>query len=190
MIPDDFFKQWGVDVQRHRTTHAQPYESDSERRKIYLMQRKGGKLGAGLGKTTGWIHRSTLKQNKVNMLNSVSYEKIDDDGLHISIENNGEKENQAIKVDNIILCTGQESNHSLYHALTDLFPNKGLQDSEENKHVYKIGGAYLAGELDAKRAIDMGMRLAFRIHESKVNEDDLADTVDFSEKLVRMTQRL
>ena len=117
-------------------------------RAVTVLQRKSGKPGAGLGKTTGWIHRATLKMKDVKMLGGVNYERIDDRGLLIS---NGERrENPTwLDVDSIVICAGQESNNELSSALT----TAGVAT-----HV--IGGADKAVELDAKRAIDQACRLA------------------------------
>jgi 2,4-dienoyl-CoA reductase (NADPH2) len=117
-------------------------------REVTLLQRKAGKLGAGLGKTTGWIHRAALQMSKVQMLDSVNYEHIGDDGLTISF---GEKRENltTLAVDNIILCSGQEPLRELADALIA---------SGETVHV--VGGAFEATELDAKRAIDQASRLA------------------------------
>ncbi len=120
-------------------------------RQVTLLQRKAGKIGAGLGKTTGWIHRSTLKMKGVEMLGGVNYEQIGDKGLLITY---GEKRQNPtwLEVDNIILCAGQEP-------LRDLAAS--LQASGRKVHI--IGGAFEAGELDAKRAIDQGCRLAAQL---------------------------
>ena len=115
-------------------------------RDIYLLQRKASKVGAGLGKTSGWVHRATLQRNQVKMMAGVEYKKIDDQGLHISV---GGQE-QILDVDHIILCAGQES-------LTELMPT---EVSESGPKFHKIGGAALASELDAKRAIKEGAELA------------------------------
>ncbi len=114
-------------------------------REVYLLQRKSGKPGAGLGKTTGWIHRATLKMKRVQMLAGVTYEGIDDAGLHISIDG----ERQVLAVDNVVLCTGQEPLREL------LAP---LQAAGVRTHV--IGGADVAAELDAKRAIRQASEVA------------------------------
>ncbi len=119
---------------------AQPPKSARE---IWLLQRKAGKPGKTLGKTTGWIHRLSLRHRGVNMLGNVSYDLIDDQGLHISI--NGES--QLLEVDHIVICAGQVSN-------TD------LADALEGRGVswHLIGGAKKAAELDAKYAIREGKR--------------------------------
>ena len=105
-------------------------------------------MGESLGKTTGWIHRLTLKQRNVTMINAVTYCKIDNAGLHITLKGKP----QTIKVDTIVVCAGQESNRDL---------KKGLESA--GMRVYLIGGAEFAVELDAKRAIDQGARLAAAI---------------------------
>jgi 2,4-dienoyl-CoA reductase (NADPH2) len=117
-------------------------------RQVTLLQRKSTKIGAGLGKTTGWIHRTELKTRGVEMLSGVNYERIDDNGLHITF---GEKRENAttIEADTIILCTGQDPLRELQAPLEEA----GLK-------VTLIGGADVAAELDAKRAIDQGSRVA------------------------------
>jgi 2,4-dienoyl-CoA reductase (NADPH2) len=106
------------------------------------LQRKSGKVGAGLGKTTGWIHRADLKMKQVQMLNSCEYLKIDDEGLHLTVAG----EAKLLDVDNVVICAGQES-------------RRELQDVVQIP-LHIIGGADVAAELDAKRAIDQGVRLA------------------------------
>ena len=117
-------------------------------REVVLLQRKKGKLGAGLGKTTGWIHRASLKMKNVEMIGGVNYERIGDEGLLISF---GEKrENPTwIACDNVVLCAGQVPLRELADAL-----------KAQGKTVHVIGGAFEAGELDAKKAIDQAARLA------------------------------
>lgn len=148
--PQAFTKHWGIDL----TATARGGVTNIDRqihppiRSIYLLQRSESKIGEGLGKTTGWIHRAMLKDKKVQMLNAVTYEKIDDQGLHISIR--GKK--QILEVDSIILCAGQE-------------PLRELQGDLLNAQVkvHIIGGADVASELDAKRAISQGSQLASKI---------------------------
>lgn len=145
-----FFKEWGVDMSNSvrggiEGVVAQPEESP---RKIYLLQRSAGKPGKKLAKTTGWIHRSALKMKKVEMIGGASYEKIDDEGLHVLVNEKA----QLLEVDHIIVCAGQHSNKDLYD---------GLVAAGINTHL--IGGAELAAELDAKRAIDQGTRLALSL---------------------------
>ena len=120
-------------------------------RKVYLLQRKAQKMGKNLGKTTGWIHRTALKMKGVEMISGVTYHKISEKGLYISREN-GEAMPELLEVDTIVLCAGQVSNSELYD---------DLKSSGFDCHL--IGGAKTAGELDAKRAIDQGTRLALSI---------------------------
>ncbi|TBV03999.1 NADPH-dependent 2,4-dienoyl-CoA reductase, partial [Stutzerimonas kirkiae] len=115
-------------------------------REVFLLQRKKSKVGSGLGKTTGWIHRAGLKNRRVRMISAVEYLKIDDEGLHVRI---AEGEPQCLPVDSIIVCAGQEPLRELQEGLL----GAGLA-------VHVIGGADVAAELDAKRAIDQGARLA------------------------------
>ncbi len=142
--------EWGVgdpEETRGGLAPAGP-QPHAAARDITLLQRKAKALGKGLGKTTGWIHRAALKMKNVQMIGGVNYEKIDDQGLHISF---GEaRENpQVIEVDNVILCAGQLSDRTLADAL-----------EEEGVTCHVIGGADVAAELDAKRAINQGTRLA------------------------------
>ncbi|MBL8300570.1 MAG: NADPH-dependent 2,4-dienoyl-CoA reductase [Rhodanobacteraceae bacterium] len=138
-------EEWGVDMNyASRGAVAAPRPEASER-EVWLLQRTPGKPGEKLNKTTGWVHRAALKAKKVTMIAGVSYERIDDAGLHINVDG----ASQVLPVDTIVLCAGQESNRSDYAAATAL----GLK-----AHV--IGGADVAAELDAKRAIAQGTRLA------------------------------
>ena len=148
---DAWRAEWGVgDPDTTRGGLARPQIS-APARQVTLLQRKAGKPGAGLGKTTGWIHRSALKMKRVEMLAGVNYDGIDERGLHISF---GEKKEKPtlIEVDNIILCTGQEPLRELEAPL-----------KAAGVSVHLIGGADVAAELDAKRAIDQGSRLAARL---------------------------
>jgi 2,4-dienoyl-CoA reductase (NADPH2) len=142
---DTFLTNWGVDVQ-HRSPGGliEPRRRQTSRQ-VTLLQRKTSKIGAGLGKTTGWIHRTELKHRGVTMVAGASYDRIDDEGLHYQID--GEK--CLLAVDNVIVCTGQEPQRGLYDQLIA----QGLSP-------HLIGGADVAAELDAKRAIDQGTRLA------------------------------
>ncbi len=138
MNVEKYMEEWGVDMAYQKpgaTATAAPAPSPRE---IYLLKRSGGKHGKNLGKTTGWIHRASLKMKNVQMLANVAYEKIDDNGLHISV--NGEP--QVIAVDNVVVCAGQVS-------LTDMYED--LQAAGQS--VVLIGGSKEAAELDAKRAI-------------------------------------
>ena len=145
-----FLEEWGVDRSYRMPgglMQKRPQFLASGRR-VFMLQRKSGKIGASLGKTTGWIHRLTLKQRNVTMINAVTYSKIDDEGLHIILKG----QPQIIAVDTIVICAGQKSKRDL---------KKGLERAGTRVHL--IGGAELAVELDAKRAIDQGARLAAAI---------------------------
>ena len=146
-VKERFLSEWGIDM-----SYSDPGGLSSsgpllpqKTRQVYLLQRKGSKLGKDLGKTTGWIHRATLKKHGVVMLNGVTYESINDHGLTISRKG----ERQTLSVDTVVICAGQVSLDDLYHDIK----NSG-------KVVHLIGGAERAIELDAKRAIDQGCRLA------------------------------
>jgi 2,4-dienoyl-CoA reductase (NADPH2) len=126
-------------------------------REVTLLQRKPGKLGAGLGKTTGWIHRARLQLKQVRMIGGVNYERIGDEGLLVS---DGPKRRNPrwLACDHIVLCAGQEPMNELAAALQGTAPATG----QTAPQVHLIGGALAAGELDAKRAIDQAVRLALR----------------------------
>ena len=158
---EEFWKEWGIDPDQHSPGGLAPPKDAPPTRQITLMQRKKGKLGANLGKTTGWIHRATLQKGSVKMLDGVSYDKIDGDGnLHIT--RNGKQE--ILEVDTIVLCAGQ-----IEHKELETQAQEGSSSAPDlASKVYTIGGAYKAGELDAKRAIDMGFRLALQIHRPEV----------------------
>ncbi|MDE2234534.1 MAG: NADPH-dependent 2,4-dienoyl-CoA reductase [Gammaproteobacteria bacterium] len=141
----DFLQEWGVDRDyRSRGALAQPSPAPPARQ-VTLLQRKPGALGKSLGKTTGWIHRLAMRGRHVSMLGGVRYDRIDADGLHICVNN----EPRILKVDNVIVCAGQIPNHGLYGELVNA-----------PAAVHLVGGARLATELDAKRAIEEGTRLA------------------------------
>ena len=145
-ILPSFTRQWGVDMDyRHRGAITTP-EPEPAAREIWLLKRSKGKHGAGLGKTTGWIHRSSLKMKNVKMLAEVQYLKIDDEGLHIL------HEGKVLNVDHVVICAGQNSQRNLAGPL-----------EEKSLSVHLIGGANVAAELDAKRAIEEGARLAARL---------------------------
>jgi 2,4-dienoyl-CoA reductase (NADPH2) len=147
---DAFLKEWGVDKEYHHPGGLLPSRPriPAAVRDVYLLQRKASKIGETLGKTTGWIHRVTLKQRKVLMINGVTYNRINDQGLHITLKDAP----KVLEVDTVISCAGQE-------------PLRDLEDELKNAGmpVHLIGGAELAVELDAKRAIDQGARLAAKI---------------------------
>ncbi|WDE05796.1 NADPH-dependent 2,4-dienoyl-CoA reductase [Thalassomonas viridans] len=145
--PEAWMAEWGVDRQYQSggaLLKARTEPAGSER-EIYLLQRKTTKVGAGLGKTTGWIHRAFLQKKGVQMIPGASYKAITDDGLVIEV---GGKL-QTLDVDHVIICAGQEPNRSLYQQ---------LEDAGVKTHL--IGGADVAVELDAKRAIRQGAELA------------------------------
>ena len=140
-----FMKEWGVDMTYEKGSAPTMPKPHASPRTIYLLQRTKGKIGAKLGKTTGWIHRSSLKMKKVDTIDGVEYDRIDDDGLHITV---GDK-SLTLEVDNIVICAGQEPLNAL------LAP---LQQAGIKTHI--IGGAFEAHELDAKLAIEQGSKLA------------------------------
>ncbi len=153
-----WFKEWGVDISNSTSGGLKPMEIEASPRKVYLLQRKTTSLGRGLNKTSGWVHRAVLKMKQVEMIAGVGYDKIDDEGLHISISNrDGEvTDRRILDVDHIVLCTGQISVNTLY---------KELQGSRQKSHdhsfgLHLVGGAEFAGELDAKRAIKLASELA------------------------------
>ncbi|HAS44251.1 MAG TPA: NADPH-dependent 2,4-dienoyl-CoA reductase [Microscillaceae bacterium] len=135
----EYMKEWGVDMAYSKggaLMEAQPAPSPRE---IYLLKRSSGKHGKNLGKTTGWIHRSSLKMKEVKMMGNVEYQKIDDDGFHIIRDGNP----VVLDVDHVVVCAGQEPLREMYEELQA----KGL-------NVHLIGGANVAAELDAKKAIN------------------------------------
>ncbi|RUL71848.1 NADPH-dependent 2,4-dienoyl-CoA reductase [Dyella choica] len=139
-------REWGVDRQLEHPGGLIAAQPEPAARQIWLLQRTSGRPGARLNKTTGWVHRATLKNKQVAMLGGVSYERFDEQGLHISVEG----KTQVLPVDNVVVCAGQE-------------PNRGLVDAliaAGHPSVHVIGGADVAAELDAKRAIAQGTRLA------------------------------
>jgi 2,4-dienoyl-CoA reductase (NADPH2) len=146
--PDKFYAEWGIDTTyQNRGGICEP-EAQTSKRQIYLLQRKSSKVGDGLGKTTGWIHRTGLKNRHVDMRSGLSYHKIDDAGLHID---DGQKID-ILDVDSIIVCAGQEPLRELQDA---------LQAAGCSTHL--IGGSDIAMELDAKLAIKQGAELAAQL---------------------------
>ena len=147
---DRWLQFWGVtdpEIQRGGLAEGGP-RPDPAARQITLLQRKSTRPGKGLGKTTGWIHRAGLQLQGVTMSSGVNYERIAKDGLHLS---SGEAHDnpEVLAVDTVVLCSGQEPERTLADALADI-----------GTSVHVIGGADVAAELDAKRAIDQGTRLA------------------------------
>ena len=146
----EFCVEWGIDTSLSQSGGLRPEgpQLPKSPRQIVMLQRKASKPGEGLGKTTGWIHRATLLSRGVKMIPGASYQKIDDDGLHVLIGG----EPQLLRVDHVILCAGQE-------------PKRDLADPlrEAGKTVHLIGGCDVAMELDARRAIAQGTKLALSI---------------------------
>ncbi|RSS44602.1 NADPH-dependent 2,4-dienoyl-CoA reductase [Streptomyces sp. WAC08241] len=143
--PETYFRQWGVDTSYENRGGLRTPERTAPPRQVHLLQRKETKVGAGLGKTTGWIHRTELKHRGVAMVAGVTYDRIDDEGLHVTIGG----ESRVLPVDTVVLCAGQEPRRDLYEELV-----------AAGRTAHLIGGADVAAELDAKRAIDQGTRLA------------------------------
>ncbi|MDX2969238.1 NADPH-dependent 2,4-dienoyl-CoA reductase [Kribbella solani] len=143
--------EWGVaDPVTVRAALGVP-RPEASPRKVYLLQRKAGKIGAGLGKTSGWVHRAALKAKQVEQLRGVNYERIDDEGLHISF--GPKRENpQVLAVDTVVICAGQEPLRDLAEPLR-----------ATGRPIHLIGGAHVAAELDAKQAIDQATRLALTL---------------------------
>ncbi|KZY61693.1 NADPH-dependent 2,4-dienoyl-CoA reductase [Oleiphilus sp. HI0071] len=141
---EEWSEEWGVDFNSTNPGQLVEKKPHAPAREVYLLQRKKSPLGAGLNKTSGWVHRAVLKMKDVEMLGGVSYDKIDDAGLHITVDG----EQRVLDVDHIVICAGQESRKELY-----------TEDSPTT-NFHLIGGAEFAGELDAKRAIKQGAELA------------------------------
>lgn len=148
LSPDRWLREWGVDKEVRERGGLLPAEAPNPAREIWLLQRKSSKVGASLGKTTGWIHRASLQKYQVNMHSGVEYQRVDDDGLHVVMDGQA----HVLPVDNVILCTGQEPLRELADQLIML---------GGRPHV--IGGADVAAELDAKRAIRQGAEVASRL---------------------------
>ncbi|MGW4955400.1 oxidoreductase [Streptomyces parvulus] len=143
--PSAYFRLWGVDMDYRAAGGLAAPERPAPPRAVHLLQRKNSKVGAGLGKTTGWIHRTELRQRGVTMVPGVRYDRIDDAGLHITVGD----ESTVLEVDTVVLCTGQEPSRGLYDDLV-----------AAGRRAHLIGGADVAAELDAKRAIKQGTELA------------------------------
>jgi len=142
---DEWMAHWGVgDPSLHRGGLTEPKPRVATRQ-VFLLQRKATPIGIGLGKTSGWAHRAVLKQSGVTLLPGVTYDRVDDEGLHITV--NGEA--RVLEVDTVVVCAGQESVRDLYDELA----------ATRDHGLHLIGGADVAAELDAKRAIDQGTRV-------------------------------
>lgn len=145
---DDWLHEWGIDKNIEHPGGLYPYPDSFSDKTVWVMQRKAGRVGKGPGKTTGWIHKRTLEKRGVNLLGGVSYNKIDDQGLHISVG----KKDQVLDADSVIVCAGQVS----VRPFEDMWQEFGGK-------LHVIGGADYAGELDAVRAIRQGVELAIKL---------------------------
>ena len=145
---DRFFRTWGVDPDYKTAGGRTAPQVEPAERQVFLMQRSTGKVGERLGRTTGWIHRAALKMHGVVTASGVAYRRIDDEGLHVTIDGT----DKTLPVDHVVICAGQEPLRDLHDDLVA----RGCS-------VRLIGGADVAAELDAKRAIDQGVRLAAAI---------------------------
>ncbi|MEV7148290.1 NADPH-dependent 2,4-dienoyl-CoA reductase [Streptomyces sp. NPDC093084] len=143
--PATYFRHWGVDTEYRTPGGLAAPERPAPPRTVHLLQRRTGKVGAGLGRTTGWIHRAELKHRGVTMVPGVRYDLIDDAGLHVTVDG----QSTVLEVDTVVLCTGQEPRRGLYEELV-----------AAGRSAHVIGGADVAAELDAKRAIKQGTELA------------------------------
>ncbi|ULR48566.1 NADPH-dependent 2,4-dienoyl-CoA reductase [Streptomyces deccanensis] len=143
--PAAYFRQWGVDMDYRAPGGLAAPERPVPPRSVHLLQRKTTKVGAGLGKTTGWIHRTELKHRGVTMVPGVQYDLIDDAGLHVTVDG----VRQLLEVDTVVLCTGQDPRRDLYDDLV-----------AAGRSAHLVGGADVAAELDAKRAIKQGTEVA------------------------------
>ena len=149
---DAFCAEWGIDASGALSNSSGLAERTAAppRREVHLLQRKKSALGAGLGKTTGWIHRAALRNRGVHFVRGCDYVEVSDDGFHVKVDG----EPRILDVTDVVVCAGQISNDALFHETT-------------HDAAYLIGGAQKAGELDAKRAIDQGYRLAADIENAK-----------------------
>lgn len=145
---DDWLHEWGIDKNMEHPGGLYPYPDSFSDKTVWVMQRKAGRVGKGPGKTTGWIHKRTLEKRGVNLLGGVNYNKIDDQGLHITID----KKEQVLDADSVIVCAGQVS----VRPFEDMWQEFGGK-------LHVIGGADYAGELDAVRAIRQGVELAIKL---------------------------
>lgn len=137
--------EWGVTDPEHAPGGLAEPKPEPSPRQVYLLQRKKSGIGSGLGKTSGWVHRAALKAKGVERIPGVTYDRIDDAGLHITVDGRA----RLLEVDTVVVCAGQEPVRALADELRD-----------HGRPVHVIGGADVAAELDAKRAIDQGTRLA------------------------------
>jgi 2,4-dienoyl-CoA reductase (NADPH2) len=145
---DDWLHEWGIDKKIEHPGGLYPYPDSLSDKTVWVLQRRAGRVGKGPGKTTGWIHKRTLEKRGVNLMGGVNYDKIDEQGLHITFKG----KEQLLEADKVVICAGQESVRP--------FEDK-WHDLGEKLHV--IGGADHAGELDAVRAIRQGVELAVKL---------------------------
>ncbi|MFJ7241157.1 FAD-dependent oxidoreductase [Streptomyces olivaceus] len=143
--PGTYFRRWGVDTGYRAAGGLAAPERPAPPRTVHLLQRRTTKVGAGLGRTTGWIHRAELRHRGVTMVPGVRYDRIDDAGLHFTVGD----ASTVLEVDTVVLCTGQEPSRGLYDELV-----------AAGRSVHLVGGADVAAELDAKRAVKQGTELA------------------------------
>lgn len=144
---EDWLAHWGVGDPSLHVGGLTERKPRTPARQVYLVQRKTSMIGKDLGKTSGWAHRAVLKQSGVEQVSGAAYERIDEAGLHLVVDG----EPRLLVVDDVVVCAGQESVRSLYDE---------LRDRDPQRQVHLIGGADVAAELDAKRAIEQGMRVA------------------------------
>ncbi|RNI23854.1 NADPH-dependent 2,4-dienoyl-CoA reductase [Flexivirga caeni] len=147
--PADWRAHWGVTDDPTAPGGLATKQPAEPLRQVFLLQRKPAPLGKGLGKTTGWVHRAALRDAGVELIGSASYDRIDEDGLHLTLGPGGKASHRLLAVDTIVICAGQESVRDL------------VRDDDAARHV--IGGADRAAELDAKRAIAQATELAARL---------------------------
>ncbi|NOJ19331.1 NADPH-dependent 2,4-dienoyl-CoA reductase [Vibrio jasicida] len=145
---DDWLHEWGIDKEMSQPGGLYPYPDAVADKEVWVLQRRKGRVGKGPGKTTGWIHKRTLEKRGVHLVGGVSYDKIDDGGLHIQVSGKA----QLLEADKVVICAGQES----VRPFEDKWHELG-----EKLHI--IGGADHAGELDAVRAIRQGVKLAVKL---------------------------
>jgi len=151
---DDWMQHWGVGDPTIHPGGLTEKKPRNPAREVFLLQRKTSMIGRDLGKTSGWAHRAVLKDSGVQLVPGVTYDRVDDAGLHVTVtRKDGSVEARVLDVDHVVLCAGQESVRGLYDVLVSTGPVDG-------ERIHLIGGADVAAELDAKRAIDQGTRVA------------------------------
>ncbi len=146
---ENFYKNWGVDLEYKNRGALKTPEFEISGKKVYLMRRRKGKVGSDLGKTTGWIDRAFLQKKGVEMIAGVTYNKVENGKLHITVN----EENRELEIDTLLICSGQESYNPYFEELSEI----------ENVAVYSIGGAKKSAKLDAKRAIKEGTELGLTV---------------------------